>query len=65
MEETLQKLLADARAAYERMTPEQRADMDRRQKESWVRAEMNWPKPKFKWVDGAKVYESYEDYLND
>jgi hypothetical protein len=35
------------------------------QRESYVRAEMSWPKAKFKWVDGVKVYDSYEDYCND
>lgn len=46
------------------MTPEECAEMTKRQGESWVRAEAEWPKPKYKWVNGVKVYESYEDYLN-
>ncbi len=35
------------------------------QKESYVRAETSWPKANFKWVGGAKVYDSYDDYCND
>jgi hypothetical protein len=64
-EEELMKLMASAQARYDAMTPEQQADMWRKQRESYVRSVMDWPKPKFKWVDGVKVYDSYEDYLND
>lgn len=38
---------------------------EKAQCESWARAEASWPKPKFKWINGVKVYDSYEDYLND
>ena len=24
-----------------------------------------WPKSKFRWENGIKVYKSYEDYYND
>lgn len=46
------------------MTPEEREAMHKAQRESFVRAEMGWPKPKFKMIDGVKVYDSYEDYCN-
>lgn len=61
----LDRLLERARRYVDAMTPEQKAAMIRAQAESWVRAEMAWPKPRFKYVDGVKVFESYEDYLND
>lgn len=35
------------------------------QRDGYVRAEMSWPKAKFKWVNGVKVYDSFEDYCND
>lgn len=61
----LDELLKKAKAAYDAMTPEEREEMHRIQRESWVRAEMSWPKPKYKWVNGTKVYESFSDYCND
>lgn len=56
---------AAAKAKVDAMSPEEREAMYAAQRESYVRAETNWPKPKFKFVDGIKVYESYEDYVND
>jgi len=61
----LQVLLMRAKEWYKHATPEQIEEMKRLQRESWVRAEASWPKPRFHWVDGVKVYESYEDYCND
>lgn len=61
----LDELLKKAKAAYDAMTPEEREEMHRIQRESWVRAEMSWPKPKYKWVNGTKGYESFSDYCND
>ena len=61
----LDELLKESAAAYAKMTPEAKEAMHRKQRESWVRAEMSWPKPKYKWVNGVKVYESMEDYYND
>lgn len=55
-------LLRKAREAVEAMSPEERAAMERAQRESWVRGEMGWPSPRYKWINGVKVYESYEDY---
>lgn len=63
-EDELKKLAAEANARYEALSPEQKTAHDQAQKESWVRGEMGFPEPKFKIVDGVKVYESYEDYCN-
>ena len=65
MSKSLDELLKKSVAAVDAMTPEEREAMYEAHKKSWVRAEMSWPKPKFKWVNGCKVYESYEDYVND
>lgn len=65
MDGELQALLAKAQARFDALTPEQQAEERRRQRESWIRGEMGWPKPKFEWVNGAKVYASFEDYCND
>lgn len=61
----LERLLEESRKLVAAMTPEQREEMFRKQRESWVRGEMSWPKPKYKWINGVKVYDSYEDYCND
>lgn len=58
----LAQRLKESIEAVNRMTPEEREEMYKAQRESWVRGEMGWPKPKYKMVDGVKVYESYEDY---
>lgn len=64
MGEDLDLLLKDAVARYNAMSPDEQKEMCRAQRESWVRAEMSWPAPKFHWENGTKVYESYEDYVN-
>lgn len=61
----LDRLVAEAKEKVAAMTPEERDAMLEAQRKSYVRAEMSWPKPRYKFVDGVKVYESYEDYLND
>lgn len=61
----LESLIAKAKAAVDAMTPEQREEMFRAQRASFARANISWPKPKYKWENGVKVYESYEDYVND
>ena len=58
----LQELLRRANAKVAAMTPAEKEAMLRAQRDSWVRGEMGWPNPKYKWVNGVKVYESYEDY---
>lgn len=64
MKPELEKKIAEAKAAVEAMSSEEREAMMDAQRRSYVRGEMNWPKPKFKYADGVKVYESYEDYCN-
>jgi hypothetical protein len=61
----LEKLLRESAEAVQKMTPEQREEMFRQQRESWVRSVVEWPKSNYRWEDGVKVYDSYEDYLND
>ncbi len=61
----IQRLVDEAMAKFNALTPEQQAEHRRLQQESWVRTEMSWPKAKFKYVNGAKVYDSFEDYCND
>ena len=57
-EPLLPELLAEA--MHHTMTPEEL----RVQRENYVLAELAWPEPKFKMIDGVKVYDSYEDYCN-
>jgi hypothetical protein len=64
MTDDLKKLLAEAAAKVAAMTNEEREAMYAQQRNGWANAEMSWPKAKFKWKNGAKVYESYEDYCN-
>lgn len=60
--------LEKAALAYNAMTVDERRDMRKKQRESFIRAEIDWPEPKFemKMIDGVltKVYASYEDYCN-
>lgn len=60
----LEWLIKRAREKFDSMTPEEQAAHRREQRESWVRSEMSWPAPKYKIIDGVKVYDSYEDYCN-
>ena len=61
----LLRLLEESKAQVAAMSDAEREAMLAKQRESFVRGEMSWPKPKFKWVNGVKVYDSYEDYCND
>lgn len=63
--EKLKQLLVDANRRYEAMTPEQQAEMWKKQREGYAKAEASWPKPIFEYIDGVRVYASYEDYCND
>jgi len=65
MSPELTKLLEESKKLVESMTPEQREAMYKAQRESYVRGEMGWPKPKYRWINGVKVYDSYQDYCND
>lgn len=62
----LNRLLEQSRKLVAAMTPEQKEEMMKAQRESWVRGEMNWPKSNFILTsEGVKIYDRYEDYLND
>lgn len=61
----LEKLIEESKRIVAAMTEEEKTATLRKQAESWAIAEANWPKPRFKYVNGVKVYESYEDYCND
>ena len=63
--ERLNALLAEAMDQWDRMSETERNAMLKAQKESYVRGEMSWPRPKYHWVNGVKVYETYADYCND
>lgn len=60
----LMQLLAAAKARVSAMTEAEYEVMIAAQRASWVSSEMMWPKPKFKFVNGTKVYDSYEDYCS-
>jgi hypothetical protein len=64
-EAELKVLVADALRRYNALSPEQKADHNKAQRESFVRSIVAWPKPNYRWVNGIKVYASYEDYCND
>lgn len=64
-DEELKNLVAAAMDRFSALSPEEQAEHWRQQREGYVRAEMSWPKPRFHFENGVKVYESYEDYLND
>lgn len=64
MNDELKRLLADAKAKVGAMSPAEVEAMVAAQRDGYARAEMSWPNPKFKMVDGVKVYDSYEDYCN-
>lgn len=65
MDAELTALLTDAVRRFNAMTPAEQKAMIAAQRESWVRSIVEWPKPKFHWENGVKVYDSYEDYCND
>lgn len=44
------------------MTPAEREAMYTQQRDGYAKAEASWPKPVYEWVNGVKVYASYEDY---
>lgn len=65
MDQNLADLIEAAEAKLAAMTPEEREAMYRQQRDGYAKAEASKPKPKFEWIDGVKVYASYEDYCND
>lgn len=64
MTQELNKLLKESHEKYLNMTPGEKEEMLQKQRESFVRGEVGWPKPRYHYEDGVKVYESYEDYCN-
>lgn len=58
----LDELIEQSKARVAAMTDEERQAMYAAQRESYVRGEMSWPKPRYRFVNGVKVYDSYEDY---
>ncbi len=58
----LLRLLEESKRRVAAMTPEAREAMYAQQRAGYAKAEASWPKPKFEWVNGVKVYASYEDY---
>ena len=61
---TLEERIKQAIAKFNAMTLEQQVAMREAQRQSWVRSILNSPKPKYNWVNGIKVYDSYEDCCN-
>ena len=47
------------------LSPEARDALLKQQRASYVKTEIPWPKAKFHWENGVKIYESLEDYCND
>jgi len=64
-DDELTRKIAESKARVAAMTPEQVEAMKQEQREGYAKAEASWPTPKYRWVDGVKVYASYEDYCND
>jgi len=66
MSDELAELLKKAVDAYKAMTPEQKAEHYRLQRESFMRGMMPWPDAKPpKMVNGVLTYDSYYDYCAD
>ncbi len=65
MDEKLEQMITESKKRVAAMAPAELDTMVRRQIDGVAKAEASWPKPKFEWVDGVKVYASYEDYCND
>ena len=64
MDKELAELLEKSVAMVSAMSPEDRDALVKKQIAGVVAAEMSWPKPKFHWDNGVKVYDSYEDFCN-
>lgn len=66
--EALMQRIKEVMEQFNKLSPEEQAEHYRLQRESYVRAEMSWPAPKYemKMIDGVmtKVYASFEDYCN-
>lgn len=62
MDKDLEALIEDSKRKLAAMTPDEIEAMLREQRDGYAKAEASWPKAKFKWVNGVKVYASYDDY---
>ena len=60
----LPTLLRDAIARFKHMPPVEQESILRAQRDSFVRAELSWPKPRRRIENGTIIYESLEDYRN-
>lgn len=64
-EQELKELVAKAQARFDALSPEEQAAHRAAQRDSYVRAELSWPKPVCWTWNGVTTYASYSDYLND
>lgn len=66
-EDEFKKLVAEASARFDALTPEQQEEHREAQRRSWVRGEMALAKDVKKHVapDGTAVYEDYASYCFD
>ena len=62
---TLDELLKKAGADFDGLSKSEQDTLIVFQITSLMKNDMSWPKAKFRWENGVKVYESYEDYCND
>ena len=62
---TIDELLKKATANFAALSPEAQRALLHQQAMACAKAELDWQKAKFRWENGEKVYESYEDYCND
>jgi len=64
----LQQLVNETIAKFNMLSNEQKAEHWAKQRDSFVRSEMSWPKPNFEMQTTSgvvtKAYASYEDYCN-
>lgn len=60
----LKDLIAESEACYAAMSPVEQQATSETQRQDYIKAEASWPRPKFKVVNGIKVYTSYADYCN-
>jgi hypothetical protein len=65
MTDNLAELFVRAKQLLDAMTPQEQEALLAEQRTSYARSIANWPKPKYRWIDGVKVYDSYEDYCDD
>jgi hypothetical protein len=64
MDKELAELIEESKRKVAAMMPDELAAMHAEQRESFVRGELGWPKARYRWENGVKVYASYEDYCN-